>query len=500
MDSSSLPEMVREEVGQVASTPSAPTFRRVVFVLTPGAEVTFGELVYINRSGNTGYIARVIGGVEENPDATPGRLHRARAFGLELPARGGDDVPNLVRAAQADILEEVAWEADGPRLRPPRSLPVTGAAVHRIGNSLVGRTFGFVQNGQIHIGAEEQSGCPVRLPVEVLARHIAILGRPGTGKSYTTGVIIEECVALDVPVVVVDITGEAVQATRELNGTVLTPGEGGFTVRLAHLSSTEIPDLAPNLSPDQKELVIDAFEDLQQTRDTEWDLDDLLAEIQRAGQAMGIHQVATRAERRVRYAIRSRRFIGKGVNWRALFSRYRVINIFAGSLPKRHAGLAVAAVCRELQRLRERGEVPPFVFVLDEAHRFVPASGEAASSEVIANFLRIGRHLKIGVVIVTQSPSGIAREILILTNTRLIHALDGSDMKAVSGLLGDAPDELVDLIPTLPVGTAVLCGSQELVRHTCTVNVRWRHTTHGAPTPNLAEDARAWFEANQGDA
>lgn len=480
-----------KEIGRVASTASAPSFRRVAFVLNPSAEVRFGELVYIER-GDCGYVARVVGGTESNPDASPARLQRARAFGVEAPARRGDDVPGLVREVHAELLEEVTGKGAGAKLRAPRALPVTGASVYRLDSDLVGRTLGFEENAPIHLGTEEQSGHAVRLPVEVLARHIAALGRPGTGKSYTLGVLLEECTSLGVPAVVIDITGETVRATKEVKGTVLTPGEGGFTVRLAHLTSTEIPDLAPNLSPDQKDLVIDAFENMQQQRGSDWELKDLTDEIERAGEAMGVGAVAKRAQRRLDYAIRTRRFIGKGINWREMFLKYPVVNISAGPLPKRHAALAVAAVCRELQHLREQELVPPFVFILDEAHRFVPPGHEAASSEVVANFLRIGRHLKIGTIIVSQSPSGIAREVLILTNTRIIHALDGTDMKAVSGLLGDAPDELVELIPTLPVGTAVLSGSQELVRHTCTVVVRQRRTTHGAPTPDLSKEAEAW--------
>lgn len=487
------------EIGKIVSTVSAPSFRRVAFILNPGVEVRFSDLVYIERLNGTGFTARVVGGMEDNPDASPGRLQRIRAFGIEVPTRRAEEMPGLVRVVQAELLEEIVVENGQVRLLPPRSLPITGASVYQAGADLIGKTFGFDPNAPIEIGKEERSGHPVQLPVEILIRHMAILGRPGTGKSYTTGVVLEECVNRKVPIVIVDITGEAVQATNELSGVVLTPGAGGFTVRLAHLSSTEIPDLAPNLSPDQKDLVIDAFENLQQQRGAGWDLPDLLAEIDRAGKAMGVEQVAKRAQRRLDYAIRTRRFIGQGVSWKNLFVKYSVVNIFAGPLPKRHAALAVAAVCRELQHLRDQETIPPFVFILDEAHRFVPSGGEAASSEVIANFLRIGRHLKIGTMIVSQSPSGISREILILTNTRMIHALDGTDMHAVSGLLGDAPEELVNIIPTLPAGTAVLCGSQELVRHTCTVAVRKRRTTHGAPTPDLAREAQLWREKNLTD-
>jgi DNA helicase HerA-like ATPase len=485
---------------RIGCTASSPSFRRVPVVLDPGASVRFGELVFVQREQDgRGYVGRIVAAAEVNPEAEAGLLQRTEAFGLKVPARRGENTPGLVRSIEVELLEEVAWAGDDFRLQPTRSLPITGAPVFRPADGLIEATLGFRRANPLHIGFEELSGHPINLSIEAMIRHLTILGRSGTGKSYSTGVIMEECARHRVPVVVVDITGEAEAATRELGGVVLRPGgRGGFTVRLANLTSTEIPELAPNLSPDQLELVIDAFEGLSQDRGVDWELQDLEDRLAAAGQAMGgsMVQVADRARRRLRFSITSKSFLGRGLDWPDLFRRHPVINIFAGGMPKRFAILAVAAVCREFLRLRERDVIPPLTFILDEAHRFVPGGGREATSEVIANFLRIGRHLKIGTIIVSQSPSGIDRELLVLTNSRLIHALDGTDLRAVSGLLGDAPAELVERIATLPAGTAVLCGSQEIVRHTVTVNVRRRRTTHGAPTPDLIQEAASWRTRN----
>ncbi len=77
-------------------------------VLDPGAEVRFGELLYIQRDDLRGFAARVVEAHEENAFADPGRIHRAQAFELEVPFRGDDRSPEVVRTATAEVLEDDA--------------------------------------------------------------------------------------------------------------------------------------------------------------------------------------------------------------------------------------------------------------------------------------------------------------------------------------------------------------------------------------------------------
>jgi DNA helicase HerA-like ATPase len=486
-----------QPVGWVASGHGTPGFRRIQLVLAPEAEVRFGEILYVTLRHGQGFVARVLEATEINPNAEPARVHAARAFQLEVPLRGSNSSPEVVRTAACELIEEVTH--DGPsgtfQLSSPRSAPVTGAAAYRASPRLVGHTFGFRRESWgIHLGAEDTTGTDVFLPPEAVARHIAILGRPGTGKSYTTGVIMEELRDAGVPVVCLDLTGENVQATRELGGTVLDPGRH-FTVRLSYLSSHEVPHLAPSLSPDQRDLVVDVFESVHQTHGYNWEPSLLYTAIAQAGRSLGGGQVqvAGRAVNRLRYHLQNRGFIGPGTDWPGLFLRHPIITVNARPLSHYNARLMAAALCRELLHLREQDAIPAFVLVLDEAHILIPSDDDAPSGDVIAFLLRVGRHLAIGVVLVTQSPSRIRREALMLANTRIVHALDGAEMGAISGLLGDAPRELESRIPIMQAGTAVLCGSQEIVRHTCLVGVRRRRTTHGAPTPDIRQLATRWL-------
>jgi len=503
-----------EEIGRVAFVPDlGPTYDRAPVQASAPAQPYEPVVIEIEApeggGGDGGFwiYGRVIQGVEVNYEATPERLRRRRAYAIGLEARR-EDSPDLYQLLTVEILGAIREQDGRLEVLGPEAIPKTNARVFRMPPPMVEAAFGLPRDGleigRVAVGVR----APFRLSREALPRGIGIFGRPGTGKSYAAGVLIEEIHRLGIPIVIIDVNRETVAAAEALGGVTLRPGRD-FQIPLRYLEFSELEALLPRLTDVHRDYISAAFEELLE-EGGDFGVEELAERTEAVGRQLSggdaaSLRAAARAAAKVRFLRRDplvwtggessrRRAVGPQ-DWAELLSRRRVVNIDVSGLTQERRDMATAALCRMLQSYRELDSVPPFAFVLDEAHAFVPSgSGDTASRRVIRNFIRRGRHLRIAPLVVSQSPAGIDRQILLLLNTRFFFALDGEDLRALSGFLADAPQELIDRIPKLPQGVAVVAASAEICRHVLLVRFRQRSTPHGAPTPDLAAEARSWLE------
>jgi hypothetical protein len=181
-------------------------------------------------------------------------------------------------------------------------------------------------------------------------------------------------------------------------------------------------------------------------------------------------------------------FLGSGFDWVSdLAPRGALINLDCRELGHHELRIVVGVVARELMALRKKKQIHPLVLSMDEAHLFLPAGDISPSSQVLAELIRFGRHHGVGIIISSQSPGDIDRRITKITNTRFIFAIEPSELQSVIGLLGDTPAELMQNLPRLKVGTCLLAGSKETVKHSLVMQVSSRKTTHGGETPRMTE-------------
>ncbi len=111
----------------------------------------------------------------------------------------------------------------------------------------------------------------------------------------------------------------------------------------------------------------------------------------------------------------------------------------------------------------------PFSLVCDEAHLYLPVRDDANAVEkqALATFERIakeGRKYGVSLVVVSQRPSDVSRTILSQCNNFLILRLtNDSDQAVVSRLIPDAMNGLMDMLPLLDTGEALLLGDAVLL-------------------------------------
>jgi len=228
----------------------------------------------------------------------------------------------------------------------------------------------------------------------------------------------------------------------KLGGRVLVPGQD-FNIRISSLTDRELLDLIPTDSELHKNIIAASFLELQDeiragTR-TKFVLQDLLDKISIIGPGLtNTPSSVDLARRRTAYLDRAEIF-GEGVN-RANWPKLMIpcLAIKCKHLTSTRLQTVATALLRELQDLRLRGFIPPYVAVIDEAHLFVPEGEGSPCKQIIAEGVRIGRHHGISMILMTQSPVDIDKRAIRQCNTRLVFALEADQLDAIRGVKADA--------------------------------------------------------------
>jgi DNA helicase HerA-like ATPase len=155
----------------------------------------------------------------------------------------------------------------------------------------------------------------------------------------------------------------------------------------------------------------------------------------------------------------------------------RIVDL--SGVPNEIAGTASAAIARTLFALKvwqtaaERA-MSPVLLVCEEAHRYVPNSGEAqyaAAQSAIRRIAKEGRKYGIGLMLVSQRPSEVEATVLSQCNSWLVLRITNeSDREHVRGMLPDSMAGLTKMLSGLRrreaifVGQAAILPSRILVR------------------------------------
>lgn len=128
-----------------------------------------------------------------------------------------------------------------------------------------------------------------------------------------------------------------------------------------------------------------------------------------------------------------------------------------------------ARLLYEIQFWMQPEKRTPFVFVCDEAHLYLPVKDDADAVErqALYTFERIakeGRKYGVALLVVSQRPSDVSRTILSQCNNFLILRLtNDQDQNVVRRLMPDSLAGLLDGLPLLDTGEAVLLGDAILL-------------------------------------
>lgn len=331
---------------------------------------------------------------------------------------------------------------------------------------------------------------------EVLAHHIAIFGQTNSGKSYATGVIIEEAVSKGVPVVVFDHLGEYLSMARATDG-----GKGLDIIRLAPYENLFIdfedvmkaPQILTTLdvTDAQLNLLRDAYTEakghgLRGLGAVKWLLEDIKTQkgvrkrLYLIGRSRG-YSVATIDG--LRWKIES--LLSRGI-FREKFDvsdavssgRLTVVDLSMTDVPIN--SLIIAMFLYKLFEARKSNKIPPLLVVIEEAHNYITRD-ETPSSAIVRSLIRQARHWGIGVVLVSQRPAGLHTDALNIVNTHIVFRLKGTDLEYIKQFAPFTREELED-IQILPKGVAYIISPAIRGGINIKVTIRRRRTMHGGTT------------------
>lgn len=506
----------------------SPDFDEVPVWVDPDSDPALDSFVVIKRTSSILQYGRLSGGYEHSDRADPRRQQRDKSFNFDSrQIRESNLAPDVVRVMRVDLLGEVEFRDGDFAVRRPTKLPRVGQEVYELGASELPTLLDLPGEDEqgLHIGTVESGGEVIEfeLDPQFLSRHVAILGRTGVGKTHTGHVLIEEVINYDeiteareddeqsvddvrgVPVVTFDIENDAGPMTEDVGGVTLDPTDDSMDIPFQLIGWNEFDRFLGDMPTDkQKEVIASGYAQVRQEAlenlETEGHLGVGTQEFVGA-----IKSAATRrdyshgdsAAGRAMAAINQSSVLNEDMNdWPALMADNPIVNIDVSALGDSERGAVISATARMLQILRERTEIPQFVLAIDEAHEFVPSGRGGESTDVVRDLVKTARHIGVGIILMTQSPSELDSRTLRTCNTYITLALAQPEVREIEGLLSDLSDRSLEQIPNMEQGRAFVGTARDIMTHTIPVEIRDRKTPEGAPTPNLVADSETWFENN----
>jgi DNA helicase HerA-like ATPase len=382
--------------------------------------------------------------------------------------------------------------------------PFPGAIVSEADPEIFSKYLGMEPEG-LYLGrALNQEGIRILVDTnKLLSHHIAILGATGSGKSYTNGVLCEELLDLGVPIVVIDPHGEFESLgekntnpreveemkrfevsqksykTREYAPSFARKNwQTALTVDIGKLETETIGELIGLNSDAQLDLLYLSIKTLiERFGKNELTIPRLLDFVEIVGKENSDNRTMMAVKRRISVLSRLGIF-GKGFDSKELVQKGTLTVLdLSEDVEERLKRALCAAILNTLFEARKNKEIPPFLLVVEESHRFCPQDDDCASKQVIRRLTREGRKFGVGVCLTSQRVIGLDKDSFSQCGTKITLRIDNkSDLDYIRPYLGLSNSEEFDIIPTLPEGIAVISGI--CVRTPIVFRVRVRKSMH----------------------
>src|SRR3989344_5010127 len=336
---------------------------------------------------------------------------------------------------------------------------------------------------------------------KILTNKISILAKTGSGKSYTSGVLIEDMIENGIPLLIIDPHGEYSSLKFENDkdkeklikfnvksksyrdkineyspDIEINPNCKALRLSNYNLSTSDIMQLFPaKLSNTQIGLLYGAVKNLN----NKIDFDGLILELDLEDNSAKFSLIHI-----LEYIKKLNIFSDAHTSLQELINPGKCCIINLKGINQELQEVIVYKLLKDLFEARKKNNVAPFFCVIEEAQNFVPERnfGEAKSSGIIRQVAVEGRKFGIGLCIITQRVSRVEKNVLSQCSTNIIlKVTNQNDIKSISGSVDGINSEIEKEIKNLPVGTALVTGVLDLPLF---VNIRPRRTKHGGESVN----------------
>jgi DNA helicase HerA-like ATPase len=399
-------------------------------------------------------------------------------------------------------VEIIGYKDERGFLMQPKSTLSRDAKVFKADQGFVMDTLGLKNKG-IHLGMLDGRNIPVYVKRdELIQKHCSILAKTGSGKSYTAGVLIEELLDKNVPLLIIDPHGEylslkyenkSAEERRQMDKFAIAPKgyapqvvvytPANFSINPAadklfridgiNLSVNELYDFF-TLSDAQLGVLYQCINEIKSRKEF-YTIDDIISEVAESKSTTKwkiIHLLERIRDTGILSdsPTRIEELVKEG--------KASIIDM-KGAEPKLQQ-LIVYRLCKEIFEGRKMGKIPPFMLVIEEAHNFCPERGfgQAVSSNILRTIASEGRKFGLGLLVISQRPARVDKNVISQCNTQIIlKVTNPNDIKALSRGLEFMSSEMEEEIKRIPQGVALL--SSPSIEMPIMVDVRVRKSEHG---------------------
>lgn len=405
-------------------------------------------------------------------------------------------------------LNIIGYRDERGLLQVPRVPFKAGAPVMHADENLIIKVIGIKRDDRTgaYIGMLMGHDIQIQLDInDMVSKHVSVLAKTGGGKSYITGVLIEELLKHDVTVMVIDPHGEygsvrdAGQHT-EFNDTFgVTPR--GFRDKIIEFS----PDPKTNKDAQPLRFTLANLEArdvlaLTKVKNTRQALPALkkTLEMIRANKAnFSLRDVIRTLEaqedsnnaqliQELNYLDEIQIFAERGTKLDELVQKGKMTILNMKGTAPDISELIINRVMTSLFQMRKINAIPPMLVVVDEAVNYCPQQGTTACSGIMRTIAAEGRKFGLGMVVITQRAAKIDKNVLSQCGTQIILKITNPlDLKAVVSSVEGLTTGTTEEIQQLPLGIAIVCGAGLQVP--LFVRVRPRESRHGGETVKIIE-------------
>lgn len=498
-----------QRVGTVTHWNQSPSFNDIAVLLEPNYDTKPGQFLGVwhgGRGGRTLTIIQVNNSFEINPNEEPSLAAAREALGLSRSYGQEGVSTRIFRLAECTTIEEfelAPHDATGVVVgdgKAPEALCRAGDSVVSLPPELITAVIGGLNSPTegVFLGKTyDAAQVPVTLNPAMFQLHTGLFGNPGRGKSYLAGNLLEEARSWGIPVLALDINGELIEAAKALGGLVITlPDPDKFGISLNMMTPLELVQITPNVRPgtNYAELIEIAQDKLRnESHGKTITFEQLVERIQRIGDDTKAGSSTGTAVARV-MALKKDPLIGHDFDFIGQLVKHGLVVLDCRFLSLSQTRLIAAMGARNLQKIgrdrareAEAGNVEAgkwfALYFVDEAHVVMPDDDKGVSTQVFYELARMGRHVRTGLVLSSQSPQDLNPSVLKRLQTRFVFALEKSQLNRIEGVLADLDDKVLRQLPKLPRGKCAVSGTTEVIRHGFLLDVRERVTPVLGRTP-----------------
>jgi DNA helicase HerA-like ATPase len=407
-------------------------------------------------------------------------------------------------------LVSVIWYRDERGLLQAPKVPFkAGTPITLADDALITEVIGIKHNDKTgaYIGMLNGHDVPIQLDInEMVQKHVSILAKTGGGKSYITGVLIEELLKHDVTVLVIDPHGEYNSLRDSGSSSDYAEQFGikprGYAEKIIEFS----PDTKINKSAEPLRFTLGNMEardilaltniknmrqaltsmkktiEILRANKPTFSLGDLINTLEAQEESHNenlIHELQYLEEINI--------FADRGTKIDELIAKGKTTLLNLRGSPPDIQELIVNRIMTSLFEMRKINAVPPMLIVTEEAHNYCPQQGTTASSKIMRTIASEGRKFGLGLVIITQRAAKVDKNVLSQCNTQIILKITNpNDLKAVVASVEGLTSGTTEEIQQLPIGIAIVCGGG--VQVPLFVRVRPRETRHGGESIKVIEE------------